>query len=92
MGFAVVWGEGTHADPRANIPLAEPHAVGKAAIMQRSTPNLAVMAMLFVIGVSTLLRFSQHVRLVDAVGLSGGGAACGAAMFGIIYGVRSRKA
>jgi len=70
---------------------------GKGAIMERSKPNLAVMAMLFVIGVGSLVRFSQNlyhyaqnVRTVDVVGLSGGGAACGAALFGFIYALMVR--
>ena len=60
--------------------------------MERSQPNLAVLAMLLLIGIGSLVRFaqnlfhsSQDVRIVDVVGLSGGGAACGAAMFGFIY-------
>ncbi|MBS1788657.1 MAG: hypothetical protein JST85_13095 [Acidobacteria bacterium] len=53
--------------------------------MERSKPNLAVLAMLFIIGVSSLVHFSNNVRLVDVVGLSGGGAACGAALFGVIF-------
>ena len=60
--------------------------------MERSRPNPAALAMLFIIGIAGLVRFSQNlfqysqnVRTVDVVGLSGGGAACGAAMFGIIY-------
>ncbi|MFN8005871.1 MAG: hypothetical protein U0V70_02340 [Terriglobia bacterium] len=55
-------------------------------------PNLASLALIFVIGISSLIHFSQNlfhiaqnVRLVDVVGLSGGGAACGAALFGVIY-------
>jgi hypothetical protein len=31
------------------------------------------------------------VRLVDVVGLSGGGAACGAALFGFIFALRARN-
>jgi hypothetical protein len=65
--------------------------------MKPSHPNLVVLAMLLFIGLATLLRFSQHlfdasqnVRLVDLVGLSGGGAACGAAMFGFIFGLVAR--
>jgi hypothetical protein len=52
----------------------------------------AVLALLLVIGVSGLVHFSQNllhasdnVRNVDVVGLSGGGAACGAALFGVIF-------
>jgi len=66
--------------------------------MERSTPNLAVLAMLLLIGVSTLFHFSQNlfhfsqnVRMVDVVGLSGGGAACGAAMFGFIFAAVARN-
>ena len=66
--------------------------------MERSKPNLAVLAMLFIIGVGSVFRFSQNmfhfsqnVRSVDVVGLSGGGAACGAAMFGFIFAIVSRN-
>jgi hypothetical protein len=66
--------------------------------MERSRPNLAVMAMIFFIGAATLFRFSQNlfhlspnVRMVDVVGLSGGGAACGAALFGFIFALRTRN-
>ena len=66
--------------------------------MERPTPNLAVLAMLFVVGVGSLFRFSQNlfhvsqnVRSVDVVGLSGGGAACGAALFGFIFALRARN-
>ena len=66
--------------------------------MERSKPNLAVLALLFFIGVGSLFHFSQNlfhfsqnVRIVDVVGLSGGGAACGAAMFGIIFALVARN-
>jgi hypothetical protein len=66
--------------------------------MQRSTPSLAVMAMLFTIGVTSIVRFSQNlfhlaqnVRVVDVVGVSGGGAACGAALFGFIFTLVARN-
>jgi hypothetical protein len=66
--------------------------------MERSRPNLAVMAMIFFIGLSSVFRFShnlfqfsQNVRMVDVVGLSGGGAACGAALFGFIFALRTRN-
>jgi hypothetical protein len=66
--------------------------------MNRSRPNLATMAMVLVIGVATLfhfsqnlLHFSQNVRAVDVVGLSGGGAACGAGIFGTIFALVSRN-
>jgi hypothetical protein len=64
----------------------------EGAIMERLTPILSIMAVLLFVGVNTLLRFShnlfhysQNVRMVDVVGLSGGGAACGAAIFGVIF-------
>jgi len=65
--------------------------------MQRSKPNLAVLVLLFLIGAVSLyhfsqdlFHFSQNVRIVDVVGLSGGGAACGAALFGSIFAVMAR--
>lgn len=61
-------------------------------LMGRSKGIFAVFALLFFIGVSGLVRSSQNlfhasenVRSVDIVGLSGGGAACGAAIFGVIF-------
>jgi hypothetical protein len=67
--------------------------------MGRSRGIFAVLALLLVIGVSSLVHFSQNlfhasenVRSVDVVGLSGGGAACGAAIFGVIFSlVRGRR-
>ena len=66
--------------------------------MDRSKPNLAIIVVLFFIGVSTLTHFSQNlfslaqnVRTVDVVGLSAGGAACGAAMFAFISAFRARN-
>jgi hypothetical protein len=60
--------------------------------MGRARGFFAVLALLFVIGVSGLVHFSQNqfhasenVRNVDIVGLPGGGAACGAAIFGVIF-------
>ena len=66
--------------------------------MERSKPNLAVLALIFFIGAATLFRFSQNlfhfsqnVRIVDVVGLTGGGAACGAAIFGFIFALMARN-
>jgi hypothetical protein len=66
--------------------------------MERSKPNFAVLALLFVIGAGSLFRFSQdlfllsqNVRIVDVVGLAGGGAALGAAIFGFIFVLMVRK-
>ena len=53
--------------------------------MERSKPNLAVLAMLVVVGLGAIARFSQDVRGVQVVGLSGGGAACGAALVGFVW-------
>ena len=63
--------------------------------MQRPKPNLLVMVMplgmLLVIGIGTLIRFSHNLRPLDVVRVSGGGAACGAAMFGLIFVLASRN-
>lgn len=53
--------------------------------MERSRPSLAVFAMLVLIGVGAIVRFSHDVRSVQVVGLTGGGAACGAALCGFIW-------
>jgi hypothetical protein len=54
--------------------------------------NFGVSALLLLIGVVSLYRFSenlfhfaQNVRTVDVVGLTGGGAACGAAIFSFVF-------
>ena len=57
----------------------------------RSIPSLGGAALLFVIGASSVFRFSHDVRAVDVLGLSGGGAACGAALFGIIFALLARS-
>ena len=66
--------------------------------MERSKPNLGAMVLLLMIGVTSLVRFSQNlfhfsqnVRVVDVVGISGGGAACGAALFGFIFALTARS-
>jgi hypothetical protein len=38
-----------------------------------------------------LFHFAQNVRTVDVVGLSGGGAACGAAIFSFVFAMMSRN-
>lgn len=58
--------------------------------MERFKSNLPVLAMLVVIGLGAIVRFSQDVRLVQVVGLSGGGAACGAALVGFIWAFKTR--
>lgn len=65
--------------------------------MERSKPNPVVMTMLFIFGVGSLFhfaqnlyRYAQNVRIVDVVGLAGGGAACGAAVFGFIFALMAR--
>ena len=42
----------------------------------------------FVVGIAAILRFSQHVRAVDSVGLSGGGAAIGVGFSLLVMGCR----
>jgi hypothetical protein len=58
--------------------------------MERSRPNSAVLAMLVLIGVGATIRFSHDVRSVQVVGLSGGGAACGAALVGFVWALKTR--
>jgi len=65
--------------------------------VERTRPNLGVVALLLLIGVSALVRFSQNLfqmcqnaRLVDVVGVSGGGAACGAGIFALVFALTSR--
>ncbi len=60
--------------------------------MGRSRGFFAVLALLFAIGINGLIHFSQNLfhasenmRSVDVVGLSGGGAACGAAIVSVIF-------
>jgi hypothetical protein len=66
--------------------------------MGRSKARLGVLVPLLVIGVGSLIRFSQNlfhfsqnVRTVDVVGLSGGGVALGAALFGFITALMARS-
>jgi hypothetical protein len=59
--------------------------------MERFKPNLAVLAMLVIVGLGAIVRFSQDVRIVQVVGLSGGGAACGAALVGLIWAFKTRS-
>ena len=58
--------------------------------MERPKPDLAVLAMLVIIGSGAIVRFSQDVRSVQVVGLSGGGAACGAALVGLVWALKTR--
>ena len=58
--------------------------------MERSKPNLVGMVVVFFIGVYSVFHFSHNVRIVDVVGLSGGGAACGAGLFGFIFALMAR--
>ena len=83
----------THARPASWTA-----GVYQGGIMERPKPNFSVLALLFVLGVSILFRFSQNlfhfsqnVRIVDVVGLSGGGAACGAALFGFIFALLAKR-
>ena len=66
--------------------------------MMRLRPTLAAPLMLLIIGIGSLVRysqnlfhFSQNVRTVDVIGISGGGAACGAALFSFIFALRSAR-
>ena len=46
--------------------------------------------MLAIVGVGAIVRFSRDVRNVQVVGLAGGGAACGAALVGFVWAVKTR--
>jgi hypothetical protein len=60
--------------------------------MEHSGPNVAVMAALLIVGVGALTHFATaNIPTIDIVGISGGGAACGAALFGLIYKMATRK-
>ena len=60
--------------------------------MERSTAvNPWPFAILFFVGLMTLTRFSQDVRGVDAVGLSGGGFAMGVGVVGFITAFSARR-
>lgn len=59
--------------------------------MEQSKPNFAIFALLVIIGIGAIARFSTDVRAVQVVGISGGGAACGVALFGFISALKSRK-
>ena len=52
--------------------------------MRNSTGKLALMVSGFSFGVITLVHYSQNVRIIDFMGLTAGGAACGAALAGVI--------
>jgi|GEM_PF-2286091 hypothetical protein len=58
--------------------------------MEHSRSNFAVLAMLVIIGVGAIVRFSHDVRVVQVVGLTGGGAACGVALCGFIWAFMTR--
>ncbi len=58
--------------------------------MRRFRPNLALMAFLFLIGVSSVIRCSENARFHDAIGLTTGGFALGAAFVLTILTVMGR--
>ena len=58
--------------------------------MRRFRPNLALMAFLFLIGVSSIIRHSENARFHDVIGLTAGGFAVGAAFVLTILTVMGR--
>ena len=56
----------------------------KGAIMRRATGALAMWTFMLFLGIVNLIRYSDHGRFVDFVGISGGGATVGAALVGIL--------
>jgi hypothetical protein len=63
----------------------------KGVLMEGWKANVARLALLLVIGIGSIVRFSEGVRLVAVVGISGGGAACGVALFGSIFRLVSKS-
>jgi hypothetical protein len=59
--------------------------------MEGSKPHFLRVALLLIIGIGSIVRFSEGVRLVAVVGISGGGAACGVALFGSIFSLVSKS-
>ena len=58
--------------------------------MRRFLPNLALMAFLFLTGVSSVIRCSENVRFHDVIGLTAGGFTVGAAFVFTILTVMGR--
>ncbi len=58
--------------------------------MRRFRPNLALMAFLFLTGVSSVIRCSENARFHDVIGLTTGGFALGAAFVLTILTVMGR--
>jgi hypothetical protein len=58
--------------------------------MRRSMSLIAAMMPALIVGLICLNHFSQNVRTMDFIGLAAGGAACGAALTGIIVALVGR--
>jgi hypothetical protein len=58
--------------------------------MTRQTPFFMLLFVLVFFGIGGLFRFSHNVRSVDALALFASGVACGAALAGLIAGLRTR--
>jgi hypothetical protein len=52
--------------------------------MRRAKSGIAIFTMLLFFGIGNVLHYSDKVRFVDLLGISGSGATCGAAIVGII--------
>jgi hypothetical protein len=57
----------------------------------RGKPLALLGFVIFFIGILGFLRFSQHARSVDAVGLFASGFACGAAVVGLVTTLRGKS-
>lgn len=51
----------------------------------------ALIFIFFFIGVLGFFRFSSEARTVDAVGLFASGAACGAALVGLVFALKRKS-
>ena len=66
------------------------HFYKKGAIVESIRRLLPLTGLLFILGVSGLVRFSQDVRSVEVVGLSGSGFALGIGFALLVLGLSGR--
>jgi hypothetical protein len=65
---------------------SEIHLLRRVPSMENSRRFLPLVGVLFIVAMVGLLRFSQNVRSVDAVGLSGSGFALGVGFVLLVLG------
>ena len=62
----------------------------RASNMESSRRFLPLVGVLFIVGIAGLVRFSQNVRSVDVVGLTGSGFALGVGFVLLIVGAAGK--